>query len=299
MNIVIVGQGAIGLLWYHQLVKNSANNVSLVCSIRTKSAPEHTLFTTIKGHTDRKRLIRANSEDLGNADIILVCVKSYHIESAVIALIQQISDSAAIILCHNGMGVLRHLPSLIQPCYTLLTTHGSKVIKPFHARHTGLGHSDFGLISGSANIAIQGKIITTLSKALPTLMLSNNIKEKQWLKLAINCVINPISAIDNVDNGELLNDKYAISIDKLLEEITALAAYEDIIFDLNELKAQVLAVAKKTAKNCSSMRSDILQKRPTEIDYINGYIVNLAKLAHLPVPENKKLTLQIKRLTAQ
>jgi 2-dehydropantoate 2-reductase len=294
-----VGQGAIGLLWYHQLIKTSDNNVSLVCSTRIKSTPEQTLFTAIEGQTTAKILQQANDEDLNNADIILLCVKSYHVESAVRSFIKQVSDTVTIILCHNGMGVLRHLPSLVQPCYALLTTHGSKIIKPFHAQHTGLGHCDLGLITGSASIEAQDNIVATLSKALPSLTLSHNIKEKQWLKLAINCIINPISAIDNVDNGILLNDKYALAIDKLLEEITVISAYEGVTFDVSELKKHVLTVAKKTAKNCSSMRSDILHKRPTEIDYINGYIVDVAKQADIPAPENEKLIQQIKMLAAQ
>ena len=135
MNIVVVGQGAIGLLWYHQLIKTSDNNVSLVCSTRIKSTPEQTLFTAIEGQTTAKILQQADDEDLNNADIILLCVKSYHVESAVRSFIKQVSDTVTIILCHNGMGVLRHLPSLVQPCYALLTTHGSKIIKPFHAQH--------------------------------------------------------------------------------------------------------------------------------------------------------------------
>jgi 2-dehydropantoate 2-reductase len=44
------------------------------------------------------------------------------------------------------------------------------------------------------------------------------------------------------------------------------------------------------------MRSDILQKRKTEIDYINGYIVNLARKAGLGVPQNEKIIQQVKAL---
>ena len=44
------------------------------------------------------------------------------------------------------------------------------------------------------------------------------------------------------------------------------------------------------------MRSDILQHRKTEIDYINGYIINIAKEAGIPVPENERLLQQVKDL---
>jgi 2-dehydropantoate 2-reductase len=297
LNIVIVGQGAIGLLWYHQLTKNANNHVSLLCSARITSEPTETLFTSIKNQVTRQPLILASNTALGTADTILFCLKSYHITSALESIIKQVSASATIIFCHNGMGAIEHLAALNQPCYTLLTTHGSKIISPFHAQHTGLGHNDLGLISGKPSSVIQEQTVKALSTALPSLTLSDNIKAKQWLKLAINCVINPITALDDVNNGQLLNDNYATIITQLLKEIITVAAYEGISFNLNDLRAQVLTVARKTANNCSSMRSDILQQRPTEIDYINGYIVSLAKKNGLFVPTNERLLQKVKNIT--
>jgi 2-dehydropantoate 2-reductase len=188
------------------------------------------------------------------------------------------------------------LPDLSQACYTLLTTHGSKIIQPFHVQHTGLGHNDLGLIYGSIQQKKQAQVVKALATALPSLTLSHHIKEKQWLKLAINCVINPLTAIDNIENGQLLQQKYSIIIDKLLAEIISVANKEDIIFSFDDLKNQVLDVAEKTAKNCSSMRSDILKKRKTEIDYINGYIANTAKKIGISVPEHEKLIQQVRAL---
>jgi 2-dehydropantoate 2-reductase len=297
LNIVIVGQGAIGLLWYHQLTKESNNRVSLLCSARITSKPKTTRFTSIKNQTTSKPLILANNSALNTADIILLCLKSYHISSALEAILKQIRTEATIIFCHNGLGAIEGLTKLSQPCYALLTTHGSKVIGAFHAQHTGLGHNDLGLISAESPSVIQEQIVDVLSIALPSLTLSDNIKAKQWLKLAINCVINPITALDDVNNGQLLDDSYSSIIAQLLKEIIAVAAYEGIRFDFHELKAQVLTVARKTAENCSSMRSDILQQRPTEIDYINGYIVGLAKKNRVSVPENERLLKKVKSIT--
>ena len=273
MQITIVGQGAMGLLWYHQLAKDASNQLSLVCSTRILSVPLDTPFTDIDNQVTSQPLIVANRATLQNAELILVCV-----------------------FCHNGMVDFNLFAALKQPCYTLLTTHASKIIKPFHTQHTGLGHNDLGLITGKIKLAAQEKVIAILSKALPSLTLSANIQQQQWQKLAINCVINPMTAIDNVDNGQLLNDKYATVIDKVLAEVITVARYENVEFDLSQLQKSVRKVAKQTAKNCSSMRSDILQQRKTEIDYINGYIVNLANKFGVAVPENEKLVQQVNAL---
>ena len=296
MKIIIIGQGAIGLLWYHQLAKDTSNDVSLRYSPRIKSIPISTTFTNIDNHQSNRPLVIATSEKLQQAELVLICVKSYHIKSVLMSSVAQLSQKANIVFCHNGMVDFEHLKALKQPCYTLLTTHGSKIIKPFHAQHTGLGHNDLGLISGSTDTIRENEIISTLTKALPSLIFSHNIKEKQWLKLAINCVINPLTAIDNVENGQLTDNKYRAIIDKLLIEIVAIADGQGIYFNINELRAQILSVATKTAMNSSSMRSDIQKQRPTEIDYINGYLVNVAKKMGLSAPENEKLLKQVKAL---
>lgn len=299
MNIVIVGQGAIGLLWYHQLSKNSNNRVSLLCSARITSLPPEILFTDLENRTTTTPLTLANNTALNTADVILFCVKSYQISAALASIINYVNAKTTLIFCHNGMGAVNHLATLSQPCYALLTTHGSKIITPFHAQHTGLGHNDLGLINSSLNaeVELEEQIVNTLAIALPSLTLSDNIKAKQWLKLAVNCVINPITAIDNVNNGQLLSEKYTTLIEQLLKEVIAVAACEDIRFDFNELKTKVLLVARKTAENCSSMRSDFLHQRPTEIDYINGYIVKLAKNNKISVPKNEKMVRQVRKMT--
>ena len=296
MNIVIVGQGAIGLLWYHHLTKLASNTVNLLCSARATSTPEKTLFTDINNKTTIEPLLLANDEAICSADVILVCVKSYHLVSALTPLITRIKATASIVLCHNGMVNLKKLTAIPQPCYVLLTTHGSKVISDFHAQHTGTGQGNLGLISGTPDQQIEKKLVTVLSAALPPLALSADIKQKQWVKLAINCVINPLTAIDNIKNGEIIAPRFNQTVDNILQEVITVAASEGIHFSFNELKAQVLGVAKKTAENCSSMRSDIINKRKTEIDFINGYLVSIAKEAGIDVSENEALVRRVNAL---
>ncbi|MBA6291945.1 ketopantoate reductase family protein [Colwellia sp. MB3u-70] len=296
MNIVVIGQGAIGLLWYHHLTKVQENSVSLSCSASASSVPKHYHFTDLKNHSEQGVLTLANNTTFANADLILLCVKSYQVKTAIAALNNKISTQAIIVFCHNGMGAYHDLAKFQQPCLALLTTHGCKITRPFHAQHTGLGHHDLGLIAGDIRPSIRDELIATLAQALPTLTFTENIKDKQWLKLAINCVINPITAIENINNGQLLDDKFKSLITKLIHEIIAVAAYENINFDFNELQASILQVARNTAKNCSSMRSDILQQRKTEIDYINGYIVNVARKAGLGTPQNEKIIQQVRAL---
>jgi 2-dehydropantoate 2-reductase len=296
VDTVIIGQGAIGLLWYHHLAQSPKNSVSLSCSSRTTSIPSHYHFTDINNRSEQFSLTFANDDAFAEAQLILLCVKSYHVQAAIQSLKNKISSQTIIVFCHNGMGAYHDLSILHQPCLALLTTHGCKINSPFHAQHTGLGHHDLGLIHGDISQLMRDNITTTFAQALPTLAFTDAIKEKQWLKLAINCVINPITAIENIDNGQLLDEKFKPIIATLIREIIAVAAYKNVKFEFDDLQEKIMQVAINTAKNCSSMRSDILQQRKTEIDYINGYIVNLAKKVGFAVPNNEKLMQQVKAL---
>ncbi len=296
MNIVIIGQGAIGLLWYHKLSKQASNQVSLQCSARITQAPKHSLFTDRENHTTSQPLTLATASDLQTADVILVCLKSYNIAPLLPSLAKIVSTSTSVIFCHNGMINPQQFLVLNQPCYTLLTTHASKIIEPFHTKHTGLGHNDIGLICGDAERTQQEKVIQCLAEALPTVSFSENINTKQWLKLAINCVINPITAINNIANGAIVHTQFQQQIAMILKEVVLIAEHDGVLFDHQQLIARVLTVAKNTADNCSSMRSDILQQRRTEIDDINGYVVNLAKRLNITLVENERLVREIKAL---
>ncbi|MFQ3268206.1 MAG: 2-dehydropantoate 2-reductase, partial [Colwellia sp.] len=99
-NIVVVGQGAMGLLWYHHL---SQNNIALSASANTNINNKVTLlasnqeslssselkttryqFTPYKqNHAKNQSLIYSNQTDIKSADIILLCLKSFHIASAI------------------------------------------------------------------------------------------------------------------------------------------------------------------------------------------------------------------------
>ncbi len=298
MRIVIVGQGAIGLLWYHHLARTAANRVSLLCSKRIENPPKKYSFTDINNHSTEFSLKLASDTAIAEADLIIVCVKSYQVKDAIKSIQHNLPAKAIVIFCHNGMGALENLASLTQPALVLLTTHGCKVEKPFHVVHTGIGHNNLGLLYGQLTTTIKETMTTTLEQALPSLLFVDNIQEKQWLKLAINCVINPLTALYNIDNGQLLESKYNEIVTELINEIITVASAEGIKFEFDNLQQQLRLVAKNTANNCSSMRADVLQNRKTEIDYINGYIVNLAEKHKICVPANEKLLLKVKALNS-
>lgn len=302
MNIVIVGQGAIGLLCYHRLSQAIINQqddnvVSLWPS--TPTTLSDYFFGEMNGIAKSFPFTIANKQLIASADVIIFCVKSYQVTKALKAVDHLISDNAVIILTHNGLGTLEEITPRLKPSQCLLAlllTQGAKKVAPYYVEHTGMGHSDLGIIYGTLDSIKQNQLLEHLNKSLKQLNWQKNIQQAQWKKLAINCVINPISALKDIENGKVNQKIYQRMTENIISEVVAVATKEGVILNEKSLRQLIHSVAKSTDKNTSSMRADVLNKRRTEIEYINGYIHRLGEKHQLTTAINTQLWLTVKAL---
>jgi 2-dehydropantoate 2-reductase len=297
MKIVIIGNGAMGLLFYAQL--SPLQTVYLLGRPASSIAPSFS-FTNLKGQS-REINLTQEANPLAEADLVLCCVKSYQVLNALKPLHAHIPANCPIILMHNGMGCAEHVIPLLkgdQPLLTMLSTQASLKLDSRHIRHTGSGPSQLGLLAGKLPCELKTALLCRLDKALGNVSWDNNIKEKQWLKLAINCAINPLTAIHRVTNGELAQPKYFEQIEGIVDEVVEVARCQQLSLTKNQLLSKISTVIKNTANNKSSMLQDILQQRPTEIDFISGYISQLGKKYGINTLHNNRMLSQVKQLSA-
>jgi 2-dehydropantoate 2-reductase len=305
MNTVIIGQGAIGLLFYHRLSQSKENdNADVLVSLLPSSVTSftHYSFSEINGTVKNFPLTLADTQTLAAAQLIIVCVKSYQVAGALKAIHHLIADDAIFIFTHNGLGTLEEISYLLKPSQCLLAlllTQGAKKVADYHIEHTGEGASNLGIIRGELTTEKKRHLLKLLKQSLQHVNLQENIKQAQWEKLAINCVINPISARENIENGKINQHVYQEEISSVIKEVVEIGIKEGVNLSENLLVSLVTKVAEGTAKNTSSMRADILNERRTEIDYINGYIHRLGEKNQLATPVNTRLWLAVKALEKQ
>ena len=117
-----------------------------------------------------------------------------------------------------------------------------------------------------------------------------DIDQALWLKLAINCAINPLTAVHGCLNGELAQrPELAMEVRRLCEEIAAIsraAGYTSAAANLEQAVTDVIA---GTANNRSSMLQDVQDGHRTEIDYITGYLLCVARRHGIAAPCNQSL----------
>ncbi|SJL82199.1 2-dehydropantoate 2-reductase [Vibrio palustris] len=294
MNIVVLGPGAIGSLWACYL-KHAGHNVS--CWSHTHSSERDYLLTSTTGSTiSRSTFVSNHIDSLRHADVIFVATKAHQVATAILPLIQHIDSDTILLFMHNGMGTLDELLVTLSayPILRASTSHAALKHNPCHVQHTGLGKTDLGGLNPKGQ-ACQF-MAEVLSHALPDVNWHSTLEWPLWRKVAINCVINPLTAIDNIKNGALLGHAYTDHIHAIVREIVTVMQASGLSITQDSLLDDVYAVLHQTAHNYSSMHQDISHQRTSEIDFINGYVVNQAQQHAISTPYNIHLWQTIKQL---
>jgi 2-dehydropantoate 2-reductase len=128
---------------------------------------------------------------------------------------------------------------------------------------------------------------------------AEDFRAQQWMKLFANAVINPITALTREKNGIVLSPHLAPLVERIVGECVAVAEKEGQKFDEQEVKKFVRTVAENTAGNNSSMLQDVLRGRKTEIDAINGFVLDRARRHGMEAPANEMLWRMVKANEAQ
>ncbi|CAO1600044.1 2-dehydropantoate 2-reductase (Ketopantoate reductase) (KPA reductase) (KPR) [Xanthoria calcicola] len=181
-----------------------------------------------------------------------------------------------------------------RPQYLLgVISHGVYTAKPFDIIHAGAGTIAIAVIPHDIK-EIKPTFESSALYLLRTLTRSpvlsavgfppTDLLQLQLEKLVVNAIINPLTAIYGCRNGDLLRQPAISRVMRLLLAEMSLVIKSlpelqgvpnlNMRFDTRRLEAEVVGIATKTAPNKSSMLQDINRGgKPTEIEYITGYIV--------------------------
>jgi 2-dehydropantoate 2-reductase len=139
--------------------------------------------------------------------------------------------------------------------------------------------------------------VNTLCKANFTVEVLDNVDTLIWGKLVVNAAINPMTAVLQVPNGELLKRESARQLSaELAREVAAVAKAQGIQLAYDDPVAISETVMEKTATNNSSMFQDIQRGAPTEIEAICGAVVEVGESVGVATPMNNALWLLIRAL---
>lgn len=276
MKIGVIGPGAIGMLFAFYLQKAGATVTIYTRSMeRAGHICRFGISCTFDGQAETQfpaaaPLDAATIED----DYVFVAVKQYDID-LVLPHLQQ--TQSRLVFLQNGMGHLSLLQNMQQRGIAVgIVEHGARKEDARSVVHTGIGVTKLGILAGAEGFQELQPFFQ--APYFPALV-EENWEEVLKSKLIVNACINPLTALYRVPNGMLLDNP---AFRNAMKQVFA-----EVIFVLDETKERwehVCNVCRKTAKNQSSMLTDVKLGRETEIDAIIGYLLMQAEKQNKQVP---------------
>ncbi|MFP8954795.1 ketopantoate reductase family protein [Natrialbaceae archaeon A-arb3/5] len=288
MEIVVFGAGSLGSLVGGALAIDPAHDVTLVAR-RAHAEAVAEAGLEIEGEIDAHVSPAATADGSAlAADLAIVTVKSYDTPTAAETLATGSFD--AVLSLQNGMGNEETLSARLDvPVLAGVATCGAILESPGVIRCTGLGKLVLGAREGEP-VALADRVGQAFVSTPLEAVVAEDMPRRLWEKLAVNAGINAVTALTATENSAVL-ERPANEIARAATRETARIARADgVILSNREALAAMERVATETADNTSSMRQDILAGRRTEIDAINGYVVERADEYGLDVPTNQTLS---------
>jgi 2-dehydropantoate 2-reductase len=242
----------------------------------------------------------ADPKEIGKADLLIISVKSYDTRAAILHARPLIGEKTVILTLQNGIGNIEVISEIAgaERVIGAVTNHGATLLDIASVRHAGRGETIIGRIDGKIPVELRA-IREIFNRAGMETRISRDIKGLIWSKLIINAGINALTAITRLANGKLIEFEGTRKIlREAVSEATKVAKRKRIKLIYDDPLAKVEAVCEATATNISSMLQDVLKKKRTEIDFINGVIVRQGQELGIATPVNSLLTELVKTIEA-
>lgn len=270
-------------------------------------------LTGVTGPLRARPLVTADAAALPPAGLVVIAVKAYDTESAARAITPVLTASTVVLTLQNGLGNAEIIADCVGAERVVLgtTDHGAHLLDVGEVRHAGAGRTTIGWFSGPENDALR-QLATLLTNAGLECSTTAELEPLLWRKLVVNAAINPLTALLRVRNGDLLAAPGRLALlGRVVDEALAVAgaAGIDLAGDAaprpdtpqgsawgSHMHHRVREVCQNTAANRSSMLQDVLKGRQTEIDAINGAILERAVSSGTAAPLNEMLVSLIRSL---
>lgn len=303
MKIVIVGPGAMGCL-FSAFLSKAKEEIWLLDKNKERASQINQQGINIQGisGSDWQAQVKATTEakDIGQVDLIVICVKSYDTKEAMLAAKPLVGENTQVLTLQNGIGNIETLGEIVGQDKVIggVTNLGATLLGIGNVRHAGRGETVIGRIDGGIPVEMRS-LRQLFNKVGLETRISRDIKGLLWSKLIVNVGINALTAITRLNNGRLVEFEGTRKILRAaVTEATKIAKRKRIKLIYDDPLAKVEAVCEATAGNVSSMLQDVLRRKRTEIDFINGVIVRQGQELGIPVPVNSALLDLVKTIEA-
>ena len=296
LKIAVMGAGAVGC-YYGGMLARAGHEVVLIARHQHVQAIKSAGLRLQTQTFDEQVYLKASSDAsaVEGADLVLFCVKSSDTESTGRSMQPYLQADALIMCLQNGVDNADRLRAVL-PGYAVsaaVVYVASEMAGPGHVKHHGRGDL---IIEPHTSTSELAQLL--IAAGVPTVV-SNNVCGELWAKLVLNCAYNAVSAIAQLPYGKTVA---GLGVKSVMRDVVAecmAVAKADGVQVAGDVHAAVASLAGSMPNQFSSTAQDLARGKPTEIDYLNGFIVQRGDVLGIATPANRVLWALVKLLEAK
>lgn len=291
MKIAVIGAGAMGCLFGAKLSKE--NEVIMLDSYKPQVEAIQKNGITVLDKEDKQEVFcnvkaELSGEYKDSVDLVIVFVKSTFSEQALAENHALFGDQTIVMTLQNGAGNDRKIEKYVKKENIIIGTTKINCMNLGDGKTKQMGNGETTIGSNYKESKVTQTIADCFTKSGFCMETSDDIQRIIWSKLFVNISINTFTALIEVPMGYMPRNKSAWNFAKrLVYEAVEVAEADGTYFDRREALEMVKKVCQANENGFSSMYQDRKKKIKTEINAINGAVVEQAKLYGVPTPYNQ------------
>ena len=296
LKIAVMGAGAVGC-YYGGLLARAGHTVVLIARpLHVAAISQHGLrLQTITFDTHVPLAASSEPAAVAGADVVLFCVKSTDTEGAGALIRPHLAANALVLCLQNGVDNADRLRGVLpdHAVAAAVVYVATEMAGPGHVQHHGRGEL---VLEPSAYSGALAQAF--IAAGVPT-EVSANVRGALWAKLILNCAYNAVSAITQLPYGQTVPGEGIQDLMRdVVAECLAVAKAEGVQVP-GDVDAAIRKIADTMRSQYSSTAQDLARGKRTEIDYLNGLIVQRGAALGVATPANRVLWALVKLLESK
>ena len=262
----------------------------------------------------------------GPFDVIFICVKSFDTDAAAKRMKPYLADDGFMVSLQNGIneGTIADVVGKDKTMGCIASAISVSMWEPGAVRRNvklgGTEHIVFRAGELDGSVTPRARRIAEILSSIDSAKVTETLMGERWSKLIVNCMRNPISAASGMASNACDTDDHirrlgirigaesiqvAMAEGYPLEKILGMPPEQILAAGQGDADAMAACDkkllddrAKRSDEQRPSMAQDMVKGRPTEIDFINGFVVRSAEAHGIAVPANAGIVAAIKAIEA-
>lgn len=297
MKICVVGCGAIGSIFAAHLARLQELEVFAydVNEEHVRAIEKGGLTISGAASFTSHPQATTDAERIPRCDFGIVATKSTHTRQAIEQAAAVFDGQSAVCSMQNGEGNEEILAEFVPKVIRGTTFPAGHLIAPGQVGYDIAGESWIGPFEPTETAFEKvSELAGFLNRAGMKTHALKDARGAQWTKLVFNASTNPVGALTLLHHGAATDfEPTGELFESLIAEGEAVASALGIELD-GDPRAMVRKGADAPGKHQASMLQDVLAKRQTEVDFMNGAIVRWGREMGVPTPLNESMWALIK-----